>query len=273
MMKSRMTKKEQVRQREDGILQVARDLAAECGYLELKISDVAAKAKISIGTLYSHFESKEDLIVALANVSFCKRFECYDAMLNNGDMKLSERLLGVAFVDYLFSLDHPELFEAEQLSATTSVWQRASDLRNQAIVLPLRRICDLVGNACLQSINAGEFKAAKNTKEQADDLDFGLWALLTGAGCIAKFSTHLDGPCDPADPIPRWYVTNCLNLFTGFGWAAKRPHADAERIVKHCIRHGRYVEKTNNGSKARASRSYKTAAVVAHRPNGNRKKK
>lgn len=47
------------------ILQAARHVFAESGYVAARMSDVAAEAKLSLGGLYRYFADKEDLFAAL----------------------------------------------------------------------------------------------------------------------------------------------------------------------------------------------------------------
>ena len=47
------------------ILSAAADLFAEQGYEQTSIDEIAKKADIAKGTFYYHFESKEDVVIAL----------------------------------------------------------------------------------------------------------------------------------------------------------------------------------------------------------------
>ncbi len=61
------------RQREERaalILEVAQQLFSEKGYLEASIDEIAARAGIAKGTVYLHFASKEELVVALFEQQF-----------------------------------------------------------------------------------------------------------------------------------------------------------------------------------------------------------
>lgn len=49
----------------DRILEVAREMIAESGYHSTTTAQLAAKAGISEGTIYRHFESKEDILVTI----------------------------------------------------------------------------------------------------------------------------------------------------------------------------------------------------------------
>src|SRR5215831_14435025 len=58
-------KERQRQEREQLILQAADELLLERGYHDTSIDDIAARVGISKGTVYLHFDSKEDLVFAL----------------------------------------------------------------------------------------------------------------------------------------------------------------------------------------------------------------
>jgi len=47
------------------ILETAKSLFAQYGYRETKIEDIAIKTGIAVGTIYCHFENKEDIFLSL----------------------------------------------------------------------------------------------------------------------------------------------------------------------------------------------------------------
>ncbi len=62
---SRSLRERQRQERADLILSIAGDVLVEKGYYETTIEEIAARAGIGKGTVYLHFGSKDDLIVAL----------------------------------------------------------------------------------------------------------------------------------------------------------------------------------------------------------------
>lgn len=61
----RSLKERQRQEREALILQVAEEVLMEKGYYETSIDEIASRVGIAKGTVYLHFPSKEDLIVAI----------------------------------------------------------------------------------------------------------------------------------------------------------------------------------------------------------------
>src|SRR5581483_8243141 len=58
-------KERQRQEREQLILRAARELLMERGYHDMSIDEIAERVGISKGTVYLHFASKEDLVLAL----------------------------------------------------------------------------------------------------------------------------------------------------------------------------------------------------------------
>src|SRR5579883_2772831 len=61
----RSLKEKQRQEREALILQVAEEVLLEKGYYETSIDEIAARVGIAKGTVYLHFPSKEDLVIAI----------------------------------------------------------------------------------------------------------------------------------------------------------------------------------------------------------------
>lgn len=61
----RSLKEKQRQERESLILQVAEEVLADKGYHETSMDEIAMRVGVSKGTLYLHFPSKEDLMVAI----------------------------------------------------------------------------------------------------------------------------------------------------------------------------------------------------------------
>ena len=61
----RSLKEKQRQEREALILQAAEEVLMEKGYYETSIDEIAARVGIAKGTVYLHFPSKEDLVVAI----------------------------------------------------------------------------------------------------------------------------------------------------------------------------------------------------------------
>jgi AcrR family transcriptional regulator len=75
-------KERQRQEREQLILQAAEQLMIERGYHETSIDDIAARVGISKGTIYLHFASKEDLVIALVERGMRQFIAALDEILS-----------------------------------------------------------------------------------------------------------------------------------------------------------------------------------------------
>ena len=71
----RSLKEKQRQEREDLILQAAEEVLMEKGYHETSMDEIAARVGIAKGTVYLHFPSKEDLVIALFGRELQKVFQ------------------------------------------------------------------------------------------------------------------------------------------------------------------------------------------------------
>ncbi len=76
-------KERQRQERERLILQAAQELLFERGYHDMSIDDLAARVGISKGTVYLHFASKEDLVLALLDRGRRDLLQTLDAILSS----------------------------------------------------------------------------------------------------------------------------------------------------------------------------------------------
>lgn len=90
-------KQREKQQRKELILEAARKLFQERGFLNVTISDIAETSELSIGTLYLYFKNKDDIYAGLA----CLGSQKVDALLDSAlhqKKKLTQREL-VFFIE------------------------------------------------------------------------------------------------------------------------------------------------------------------------------
>lgn len=90
-------KEREKKQRKEQILEGARRLFQERGFLNVTMSDIAETAELSIGTLYLYFKNKEDIYAGLACLGSQKFDQLLDEALHR-KKKLSHKDL-VSFIE------------------------------------------------------------------------------------------------------------------------------------------------------------------------------
>lgn len=111
--------------REESILRHFQQMIEERGFFDLKVSELATRANISVGTLYSHFPCKEDLLLALSFQSKVSRAEFVRSAVERATTPDQRFLVGVIAVWRSYQV-HRSFTELEFLAFTPSIWKRAS---------------------------------------------------------------------------------------------------------------------------------------------------
>jgi TetR/AcrR family fatty acid metabolism transcriptional regulator len=81
----RSLKDRQREERERLILEAAEELLAEKGYHEMSIDDIAARVGVSKGTVYLHFASKEELVLAQLERGMRRFIQSADVVLTSAE--------------------------------------------------------------------------------------------------------------------------------------------------------------------------------------------
>lgn len=79
----RSLKEKQRQERETLILKVAEDVLMEKGYHETSIDEIAARVGIAKGTVYLHFPSKEDLVIAIFERDMQQLLQSIDSTMDS----------------------------------------------------------------------------------------------------------------------------------------------------------------------------------------------
>jgi AcrR family transcriptional regulator len=95
----RSLKEKQRGEREALILQVAEEVLLEKGYYETSIDEIAARVGIAKGTVYLHFPSKEDLVIAIFERDM-------QQLLQYIDSTMSSALTARGKIEAIFDLMH-----------------------------------------------------------------------------------------------------------------------------------------------------------------------
>ncbi len=89
----RITKDADVRKNE--ILDIAEILFHEKGYTETTVEDILKESGIAKGTLYYHFKSKEDILLAMIDREIEQREQAMRRIAENGSFSAVEKLVRV----------------------------------------------------------------------------------------------------------------------------------------------------------------------------------
>ena len=193
-------------------LDTARRLIREEGLLTLQMARLARACDYATGTLYQHFASKEDLLVALATqrlkehcALFCK--------VTAWPAGTRERMFALTVADEYFSRRHPTYTRLMQYVFTEVVWETASEQRRVALSDELKPVVAAISGVVEQAVAAGEVQPGVLSTHE---LMLGPWAVCHGMQSLLQ-SRGLLNQLSIDAPRRSIYVHSQV-LLNGLGW-------------------------------------------------------
>ncbi len=199
--------------REDLFLDRAQALIQRDGLLNLQMSKIAEDCEYAIGTLYRHFASKEDLLVALATRNCVDRVGLFERAARwNGPTR--ERIVALALADLIMLREQPEHFRLAQFVWTDVVWGAASEPSRRRALEACEPLATLIDGIAAEARRNGDLPAGFALPDER--LTIGPWILCLGMHTLAQQQGLLD-PVGIGDPY-RLLFQHLHYLLNGYGW-------------------------------------------------------
>lgn len=165
-----------LRRREDLILDAAEDLLLAHGYLGLNLDRLAERVEYSKGTLYNHFETKEDIVLTLASRSLAERVRLFErAAAFPG--RTRERVVAISVANEVLAGGGSSPFQIMQMAKTPSLWEKTTVERRAEYGWREQRCIEVVEGIVRAAVAAGDVVL---TPAQGREFCFGLMALSLG---------------------------------------------------------------------------------------------
>ncbi|GAA4892412.1 TetR/AcrR family transcriptional regulator [Ferrimonas pelagia] len=106
------------------LLAITKNIIQQQGIIGFRLCDISKAANISAGSLYSHFSSKESLLISL----YLERLEATIALrkeISQSNLSYYEKILAVNLVLIMFSLHHDRGDGLNFMLANRSLWENA----------------------------------------------------------------------------------------------------------------------------------------------------
>lgn len=169
-------KEREKRQRKELILEGARKLFQERGFLNVTMSDLAESAELSIGTLYLYFKNKDDIYAGLACLGSQKVDTLLDEALHR-NKKLTQKQLA-SFIEKFMRIyeDYGCYFDILMFNFKGKGTLHLSD----GYANTLREVTQNSMAKSIQYFSGRLPKERKDKTEAARAATFVVWALLLG---------------------------------------------------------------------------------------------
>jgi AcrR family transcriptional regulator len=211
-MATTLRKQREVRQRELHLLEAARRMLVAHGYAGLSMDRLAEATEYSKGTIYQHFSTKEDLVMALASQSMEQRTSLFDRVARF-DARPRERMHGVGIADELFARLYPYSFRSELIIKMADLEDRASPERRELLQAHEDRCAGLARGFIEDAIRIGDLDPATSVSR----VMFAIMSMVIGTHTMTSSFCSLMTQTGIVNPFSA-LRDNIQVLLDGFGW-------------------------------------------------------
>ncbi|AGA32876.1 Transcriptional regulator, TetR family [Thioalkalivibrio nitratireducens DSM 14787] len=206
--------------REMLFIETAQDLIRHDGLLNLQMSRLADACDYATGTLYQHFASKEDLLLAIATQDMKRRAAAF-ARIPELPLGTRDRMLAVILTDIDFGQRHPDYFRLIQYVSTEVIWDSASPERRQQLLEEGTPISLAVARIVAEAVETGDLPRPPWLRPV--EIAAGPWCLNTGMHTLIHAHGLLEAYAvrEPYDLL----LYHSHALLNGLGW---QPLADLD---------------------------------------------
>ncbi|MFQ5911568.1 MAG: TetR/AcrR family transcriptional regulator [Nitrospinota bacterium] len=220
-------KQREIKEREELILEVARRMLLEVGYLGMTMDRIAEVTEYSKGTIYQHFSCKEDIVAA-----FCIQTEgiLLDMFERAAAFKgrSRERMVAIGQAYELFTRLHPDRFRTGQIIMAASIKAKASPEHLSRLQAIDSQIYAIMTGIVRDAVSQGDLELPEACNP--GELTFGCWSLAFGAYSLILAGVPLDrlGIEDPFATVRK----NCQAFLDGLAWRPLSSEWDYEKTYE-----------------------------------------
>lgn len=181
--------------REELILDHAKQVLLRDGYQDLNLGDLAKAIEYSKGAIYLHFDTKEDLALAVLTRALKGRADMFERAAGfKGRARERARAIGVACCQ--FAIANRDYFSVEMMLKSASFWEKASEERRRQHNLHAGRCFRAMDAIVQDAIREGDLPAAV----RSGHVVFSFIAVTIGSH-IASANPDIQFYCGIDDPI------------------------------------------------------------------------
>jgi AcrR family transcriptional regulator len=148
-------KQRERQEREELILEHAQRLLQRDGFQGFNLDELAKAVEYSKGTLYLHFETKEDIALAVSTRAMEKRADLFDrASAFVGTSR--ERIAALGYAARKFAVQYPDYFRVQMMLKSHSFWEKASTDRRRLHGVQAARAFHHISRVVTDALVAGD---------------------------------------------------------------------------------------------------------------------
>lgn len=220
-------KQREIAERHNHFLGIARDLLRDEGFHQLSMDRVAELAEYSKGTVYQHFNCKEEMVGQLC-INAMQRLHALGQRATHYPGSHRERLLAFFIANDVFQqMEEDAVCNMQSYQHDQIITKISDSTRNRHDEL-LSNIFCLVKSIVEDAMRDGDLPNTV-TSASAEDMVFGFWSLNHGAQAIRSNQYPLEemGIGEPGAAI----MSMLQSLLDGLGW--KKDQHDHPTNLEH----------------------------------------
>jgi AcrR family transcriptional regulator len=199
--------------REAELLVIAEELVDKDGFANFTMDKLTLNSSYSKGTIYNHFNSKEDLIAALCIKSLKKEICLFrHAMTFEGNSR--EKCLALLYAYQLHAFENSTLFMCLLSAKTPAVMEKTSAERlaiQEELAKEVTQFCD---NLLISAVADGSLIVRPEV--ELNSLTFAIWAMSFGTNALLVSAAEIESISRLDN---RFSALNNANLLLdGIGW-------------------------------------------------------
>ncbi len=210
-------------EQEDKILSAAADCINEASLTDFTMSAIAKRAGMSMGSIYKHIHSKEDVLLALATKAHEALLRCFRDVYHCAELTPAERLIALSLLDFNRVDAYPFVRHLEMLVSNHVILERASPLwrtRLETSAADLTLQCE---SHIQNAIDSGELKPHIDPQNTVEQITLAVWSLNVGSIQVLLQTVEPSSrTTDQRLPFPQQttapHVFNMKRLINSFDW-------------------------------------------------------
>lgn len=220
---------------EQRIVEAAIAVISESSLMGFKMSDIAKHAGISMGSVYKHVQTKEDVLLALATAHFLRLNQNFNA-IDQLDLTTPERYMAFNLMDKNKACLFPFASHLEMLITNDAVLDCGSELWKQKLYAADNHVEQTCRSRIDKALQSGELLAPKDDPDYANKFSLGLWAISVGLIHVSKQlrGKQLFGHLTPSDELldhNSLQVQVIKNYINSFDWQSPLTDHGIQRAI------------------------------------------
>lgn len=221
-----MTRKQrELFEREQLILDTAKDILNKEGFANLTMDRVAAEIEYSKGTVYNHFKNKEEIISGISCRCMTTLIE-YFTRAKNYQGSSRERISAIGVAHSLYALLNPAEVQNMQIIKSQAVREKISEEKRNEVLKLEQTVTGIVIEIVMDALKSGDIPSVEQFVP--DGIVFGLWTMGYGTNLL-----HLSGidfeKLGMKSPLEMMWV-NSNKLLDSYNWKPLSHEYDIHKL-------------------------------------------